>query len=42
MESDIKRLRELTGGVTRDEDLLRELHIKMIEKCVNSALGRYL
>jgi uncharacterized protein YnzC (UPF0291/DUF896 family) len=40
LEADISRLRELTGGVTRDEDLLRELYIKMIEKCVNTALGK--
>lgn len=40
LESDIKRLRELTttGGATRDEDLLRDLHIKMVEKCVITAL----
>jgi hypothetical protein len=40
LESDIRRLRELTSGLTRDEELLRELYIKMVEKCVLSALGK--
>ncbi len=33
-------MRELTSGLTRDEELLRELYIKMVEKCVLTALGK--
>lgn len=38
LEADIKELKEVISGATRDEDVLREYYLKLIQKFVNTSL----
>lgn len=38
LEADIKELKTVLGGATRDEDVLRDYYLKLIQKFVNTSL----
>ena len=38
LEADIKELKVVLGGATRDEDVLRDYYLKLIQKFVNTSL----